>query len=97
MTVSLDDVRRCTQILEAVISDRGLLSAVPLEDRRALLTAGGAFQDRKPMKNDAWSKPFAARAAAASACSIAASCRMLKFAPYAKRRFSSRRRPCFQR
>jgi NAD(P)-dependent dehydrogenase (short-subunit alcohol dehydrogenase family) len=38
---SVDDIRRCTQILEAVISDRALLALVPLEERQAFLTAAG--------------------------------------------------------
>ena len=35
------DVRRCTELLEAVVRDRGLLAEVPLGLRRALLIAAG--------------------------------------------------------
>ena len=36
-----EDVRRCRELLEAIVADRGLLAAVPLEERRALLVAAG--------------------------------------------------------
>lgn len=39
--VALDDVRRCTALLQTLVSDRSLLANVPEEDRRALLIAAG--------------------------------------------------------
>jgi NAD(P)-dependent dehydrogenase (short-subunit alcohol dehydrogenase family) len=39
--LALEDVRRCTEILEAVVRDRALLAEVPLTLRQALLIAAG--------------------------------------------------------
>ena len=39
--VDLDEVRRCTELLEAMAQDRALLAEVPLEMRQALLIAAG--------------------------------------------------------
>ncbi len=39
--LSLDEVRRCTQLLESVVADRMLLANLPEDDRNALLTAAG--------------------------------------------------------
>ena len=39
--LDLDDVRRCTELLEAMARDRALLAEVPLEMRQALLIAAG--------------------------------------------------------
>jgi NAD(P)-dependent dehydrogenase (short-subunit alcohol dehydrogenase family) len=39
--LSLDEVRRCTHLLERMAEDRLLLAALPEEDRIALLTAAG--------------------------------------------------------
>ncbi|WNG50200.1 SDR family oxidoreductase [Archangium minus] len=39
--LSLDEVRRCTQLMEAIVKDRVLLMRLPEEDRIALLTAAG--------------------------------------------------------
>ncbi len=36
-----EDIRRCTAVLEAIIEDRGLIAALPDEERRALLIAAG--------------------------------------------------------
>ena len=41
MALSPDDVRRCTQLLQALVADRGLLTGIPEEDRIAFLTAVG--------------------------------------------------------
>ena len=38
---TLDDVRRCIEILEAVVADRGLLASVPKAERQALMVAAG--------------------------------------------------------
>ena len=40
-TVDLEEVRRCTVLLEAIAVDRSLLAEVPLEMRQALLIAAG--------------------------------------------------------
>ena len=54
--LDLDDVRRATELLEAVIGDRGLLASVPLEMRQALLIAAGrasrpeTFQEKRLVK-----------------------------------------------
>ncbi|HYI02329.1 MAG TPA: oxidoreductase, partial [Hyalangium sp.] len=40
-TLSLDEVRRCTVFLEAMVEDRSLLARLPAPDRIALLTAAG--------------------------------------------------------
>jgi len=39
--LSVDEVRRCTRLLEAVVEDRFLLAGLPDADRIALLTAAG--------------------------------------------------------
>jgi NAD(P)-dependent dehydrogenase (short-subunit alcohol dehydrogenase family) len=50
------DVRRCTNVLEAIVADRGLLAAVPLELRQALLMAAGrasrpdSYQEKRLVK-----------------------------------------------
>ena len=41
MPLSPDDVRRCTQLLEELVADRGLLTGIPEADRIAFLTAVG--------------------------------------------------------
>ena len=41
MALKVDDIRRCTDLLKALIADRALLTDVPEEDRIALLTAVG--------------------------------------------------------
>ncbi len=41
MPLSPDDVRRCTELLEALVADRGLLTGIPEADRIAFLTAVG--------------------------------------------------------
>jgi len=38
---SLEEVRRCTEILHAIVKNRDLLADVPVEERRKLLTAAG--------------------------------------------------------
>jgi NAD(P)-dependent dehydrogenase (short-subunit alcohol dehydrogenase family) len=54
--VDLADVRRLTELLEAVVQDRSLLASVPLELRRALLIAAGrasrpeSFQEKRLIK-----------------------------------------------
>ena len=54
--LGLDEVRRATDLLEAVISDRGLLAEVPLEMRQALLIAAGrvsrpeSYQEKRLVK-----------------------------------------------
>jgi NAD(P)-dependent dehydrogenase (short-subunit alcohol dehydrogenase family) len=54
--LEIDDVRRATALLEAVIGDRGLLASVPLEMRQALLIAAGrvsrpeSFQEKRLVK-----------------------------------------------
>jgi NAD(P)-dependent dehydrogenase (short-subunit alcohol dehydrogenase family) len=54
--LDLEDVRRATELLEAVISDRGLLAEVPLEMRQALLIAAGrasrpeSYQEKRLVK-----------------------------------------------
>jgi hypothetical protein len=39
--LDLEDVRRCTELLETLVADRALLAEVPLEMRQALLIAAG--------------------------------------------------------
>jgi NAD(P)-dependent dehydrogenase (short-subunit alcohol dehydrogenase family) len=39
--LDLEAVRRCTQLLEQIVADRGVLASVPLEMRQALLIAAG--------------------------------------------------------
>jgi NAD(P)-dependent dehydrogenase (short-subunit alcohol dehydrogenase family) len=52
----LEDVRRCTELLEAIVGDRALLAEVPLEMRQALLIAAGrvsrpqSFQEKRLVK-----------------------------------------------
>ena len=41
LAVDLDDVRRCTELLQAIVDDRALLAEVPLEMRQELLIAAG--------------------------------------------------------
>src|SRR5262245_30143073 len=54
--LDVEDVRRTTELLEAVIGDRGLLAEVPLEMRQALLMAVGrvsrpeSFQEKRLVK-----------------------------------------------
>jgi NAD(P)-dependent dehydrogenase (short-subunit alcohol dehydrogenase family) len=54
--LDLDEVRRATELLEAVIGDRGLLAEVPLEMRQALLIAAGrvsrpeSYQEKRLVK-----------------------------------------------
>ena len=54
--LDLDEVRRATELLEAVIGDRGLLAQVPLEMRQALLIAAGrasrpeSYQEKRLVK-----------------------------------------------
>jgi NAD(P)-dependent dehydrogenase (short-subunit alcohol dehydrogenase family) len=54
--LDLDEVRRATELLQAVISDRGLLAEVPLEMRQALLIAAGrvsrpeSYQEKRLVK-----------------------------------------------
>ena len=54
--LDLEDVRRATELLEAVIGDRGLLADVPLAMRQALLIAAGrasrpeTFQEKRLVK-----------------------------------------------
>ncbi|GMV78883.1 MAG: oxidoreductase [Planctomycetota bacterium] len=40
-TLGLDDLRRCVELLERIVADRGLLADAPPELRRALLMAAG--------------------------------------------------------
>src|SRR6188768_3853990 len=39
--LSLEDVRRCIAVLQAIVRDRALLADVPVEDRQALMMAAG--------------------------------------------------------
>jgi NAD(P)-dependent dehydrogenase (short-subunit alcohol dehydrogenase family) len=54
--LDLEEVRRATELLEAVIGDRGLLAEVPLELRQALLIAAGrasrpeSYQEKRLVK-----------------------------------------------
>jgi NAD(P)-dependent dehydrogenase (short-subunit alcohol dehydrogenase family) len=51
--LDLDEVRRCTELLQAIAADRGLLASVPVEMRQALYVAAGqvsrpqAFQQKQ--------------------------------------------------
>jgi NAD(P)-dependent dehydrogenase (short-subunit alcohol dehydrogenase family) len=51
-----EDVRRCTQLLETLVGDRGLLAELPLETRQALLIAAGrvsrpeSYQEKRLVK-----------------------------------------------
>jgi NAD(P)-dependent dehydrogenase (short-subunit alcohol dehydrogenase family) len=55
--LDLEDVRRATELLEAVIGDRGLLAEVPLPMRQALLIAAGrasrpdSYQEKRLVKS----------------------------------------------
>ncbi|MEO8360739.1 MAG: SDR family NAD(P)-dependent oxidoreductase, partial [Vicinamibacteria bacterium] len=55
-TLDLDAVRRCTELLESIAADRGVLASVPLEMRQALLIAAGqisrpqSFQEKRLVK-----------------------------------------------
>ncbi len=40
-SVSADELRRCLELLEAVVADRALLAQLPLHERQALLIAAG--------------------------------------------------------
>ena len=50
------DVKRCTELLEAIVADRGLLAEVPREVRQALLMAAGrasrpeTYQEKRLVK-----------------------------------------------
>ncbi|MBX7185798.1 MAG: SDR family oxidoreductase [Vicinamibacteria bacterium] len=54
--LDLDEVRRCTELLQKVVADRGVLASVPLEMRQALLIAAGqasrptSFQEKRLVK-----------------------------------------------
>jgi len=54
--LDLEDVRRCTELLQKVVADRGVLASVPLEMRQALLIAAGqasrpaSFQEKRLVK-----------------------------------------------
>ena len=54
--LELDAVRRCTELLQAIVDDRGLLADVPLDMRQALLIAAGrvsrpqSFQEKRFLK-----------------------------------------------
>ena len=54
--LDLEAVRRCAALLEAIVADRGLLAAVPLELRQSLLIAAGqvsrpqSFQEKRLVK-----------------------------------------------
>jgi NAD(P)-dependent dehydrogenase (short-subunit alcohol dehydrogenase family) len=41
MTITLEELRRATALLEAIVAERGLLADLPEEDRRAFLVAAG--------------------------------------------------------
>ena len=53
MALTLDELRRATAILEAVLADRGLLAEFPEQDRKAFLVAAGrasrpdSYQERR--------------------------------------------------
>src|SRR5262245_28249831 len=55
-SLDLEDVRRATDLLQKVVADRGLLAAVPLEMRQALLIAAGqasrpqSYQEKRLVK-----------------------------------------------
>ncbi len=54
--LDLDAVRRCTELLQRIVADRGVLADVPLEMRQALLIAAGqvsrpqSFQEKRFLK-----------------------------------------------
>ena len=54
--VDPEDLRRCTELLEAIAADRALLADVPLEPRQALLIAAGrvsrpqSYQEKRLVK-----------------------------------------------
>jgi NAD(P)-dependent dehydrogenase (short-subunit alcohol dehydrogenase family) len=54
--LDLEDVRRCTDLLQKIVADRGVLAAVPLEMRQNLLIAAGqvsrpqSFQEKRLVK-----------------------------------------------
>src|SRR6187549_70299 len=54
--LDLEQVRRCTEMLQRIVADRGLLAEVPLEMRQALLIAAGqasrpqSFQEKRLVK-----------------------------------------------
>jgi hypothetical protein len=54
--LDLDEVRRCTGLLQRIVADRGVLASVPLEMRQALLIAAGqasrpaSYQEKRLVK-----------------------------------------------
>ena len=54
--LDLEDVRRCIELLQKIVADRGVLASVPLEMRQALLIAAGqasrpqSFQEKRLVK-----------------------------------------------
>jgi len=54
--LDLLEVQRCTELLQAIVADRGVLASVPLEQRQALLIAAGrvsrpeSFQEKRLVK-----------------------------------------------
>ena len=54
--LDLKEVRRCTELLQRIVADRGVLADVPLEMRQALLIAAGqasrpqSFQEKRLVK-----------------------------------------------
>ncbi len=54
--LDLDEVRRCTELLQKIVADRGVLASVPLEMRQALLIAAGqasrpaSYQEKRLVK-----------------------------------------------
>ncbi len=54
--LDLDEVRRCTELLQKIVADRGMLASVPLEVRQALLIAAGqasrpaSYQEKRLVK-----------------------------------------------
>ncbi len=65
MLLNPEDVRRCTALLEALVADRGLLSAVEEADRIALLTAVGRVAMPERADKDRLAKSSRRRLAAA--------------------------------
>ena len=51
MRLSLDEVRRCIALLEAIVADRALLADVPAADRQALMIAAGRVS--RPARHEA--------------------------------------------
>ena len=54
--LDLEDVRSCTELLQKIVADRGVLASVPLEMRQALLIAAGqasrpaSYQEKRLVK-----------------------------------------------